>query len=315
MKTIAFLGIFFGAGVFWLLNVAYKRTNHYGEETGQYRKFKKIPDNLEIVNLGSNHALYGFRYEGIKQKAFNFALGPQCLFYDFNILKIFTTHLKKGCTVLIVLPPCVFCFGEEGCDNSKYYHFLPPEMIARFSWRKKILNVYFPLLLHPKNARFLIKDSKKYSPKENTKDHAEKMAVIRRDAWIRQFGLSDMVSGELPEEIRLNFDKTTRIVSEMIDFCLNKRFKPVLVIPPVSDPLRSLLGEKYLNAALYENIKRANAKNVPVLDYLRDERFSTFALYLNSDFLADSGAVLFTQAVFSDLKTLGCFDERQDEKL
>jgi hypothetical protein len=315
MKILVFFGIVFGAGLFWLLNVAYKRTNHYREDVGQCKKFRQIPSNLEVVNLGSNHALYGFRYEGLEKKGFNFALGPQCLFYDFNILKTFSGHLKKGCTVLIALPPCVFCFGEKGCDNSKYYHFLPSEMIPRFSWRRKIGDVYFPLLLKPKKVRFLIEDSPQTSPKENTKDNAEKTAVVRRDAWMRQFGLSDMVSGDIPEELRLQFDQTTRIVSEMIDFCLNQGFKPVLVIPPVSEALRELLGGNYLDVALYDNIKKANVRNVPVLDYLRDDRFSDFSLYRNSDFLTESGSIFFTQAVFMDLESLGCFPEYQDEKL
>jgi hypothetical protein len=297
--------------VFWLLNVAYKRTNHFRKKFEHFRKFKEVPANLELVNFGSNYALFGFNYEGLGLNAFNFALGPQYLIYDFILLKKYAEHFRCGCVVLISFPPAVFCFDGVGRRDEKYYQILPRTLIPQYSWTKKITQVAFPLLSNPKVARFLIKDISA-SPvpfRANSEALCKEEAVARRDGWAKQFGLKDMVSDDFPLEVQRQFDKTITIVSEMIDFCLAQKFRPVLVIPPVSSSLRKLLGREFLNGALYGNIKKANGKNVPVLDYFTDEQFAEYSLYSNSDFMNETGARLFTKKVVRDLRSINYLPE------
>lgn len=293
--------------IFCLLNYAYKKTKHYDLTCGQTRKFKNIPDDLKIVNSGSNHALYGLNYDGIGLKSFNFALSPQYLLYDLKILKSYGSHIAKNGVVLITLPPCIFCFdGDERCDL-KYYRILPGAMIPRFSWARKVTKVVFPLLSNPTAVRFLIKDicvTLSHSTADNSKTRCEKEALARRDGWVRQFNLKDMETDDLPPTVKQQFEKTVALVSEMIDFCLNRELCPVLVVPPVSEPLRKLLGVGYLKTAFYDNINRANAKKVPLLDYLGDEQFADYSLYRNSDFLTENGSKLFTKKVVSDLQSI-----------
>ena len=303
MFVYAVIAFFSGLFLFALINGMYKNTRYYAAKFGEVEKFKNIPVNLEMVNLGSNHAKYGFNYNCLGVNGFNFALGPQYPWYDFAILRTYARHLKKGCHVLIVLPAAIFCCGENSWATDKYYHFLPRKTIKDFSWMKKI-GALFPLLEHPSQVRRLIKDVGIEGPVENSRAHSEKEAIARRDGWVKQFGLIDMVSSNFSEEVLRQFGKSVAIVSQMIDFCLEHGFRPVLVIPPASASLQKILGEEFLRVALYENIKKANARNVPVLDYLHDERFSDFSMYANSDFLNESGAVLFTRAVYTDIKWL-----------
>lgn len=305
MNSVVFIGaVIIG---FFLLNVAYKQTNHFRNKVEQLRKFNGVPADLELVNVGSNYALYGFNYTGFGLNAFNFALGPQYLMYDFILLKKYAEHFRRDCVVLITLPPAVFCFDGVGCRDDQYYHFLPRAFIPQYSWVKKISQAVFPLLSKPKALRFLLKDTSTstISSRENTEAHCKEEAVSRRDGWIRQFGLKDMVADDFPGEVRRQFGKTVAIVSEMIDFCLAQKFRPVLVVPPVSSALRTLLGSEFLNAALYGNIKKANRANVPVLDYFNDEQFASFSMYRNSDFLTEEGGRIFTHRVIHDLKALG----------
>lgn len=291
--------------LFWLLNVAYKRTAHYNRAFEQVQKFKDVPEGLELINLGSNYAMYGLNYDGIIEKAFNFALGPQYLLYDYRVLLANAKKCSEGCVVLITFPPAVFCFDGSGCQDEKYYFFLPAALLPNHSWLKRMKRVVFPLLFRPWDIRFLLERHKKMTPAQVTPMQSEAQcedeAIKRVNGWVDQFGLDDMVSDRFPQAVTQQFEKTTTIVSEMIDFCFDNAFNPVLVIPPVSQSLRRRLGEKFLKGALFDNLKRANTRGVPVLDYLSDEDLAAHSLYMNSDFLNADGAKIFTSKVLEDL--------------
>jgi hypothetical protein len=70
----------------YALNVLYKHTNAYRNQFIDVRKFSVkggIGDDLEIVNLGSNHPKFGFDYSDLDIKGENWAVGPQTLEYDY----------------------------------------------------------------------------------------------------------------------------------------------------------------------------------------------------------------------------------------
>ena len=302
------ISLLFAAGFlsFWLLNRVYKNTKHYKKRIEQINKFKKVPDNLELVNLGSNYAFYGYNYEGLGVRAFNAALQPQYLLYDFMILKSLAQKCSPGCVIIISLPPAVFCFDGLSWQDEKYYLCLPWKYIPRYTRLKRIARNEFPLLFSPKDAQYLVRKIRPDVCSGSGEVHCEKEAAIRRDDWIRQFRLYGTTSDFFPADVVEQFDKTTAILYEMIYFCLEKGFRPVLVIPPVSGSLRKLLGQEFLRAALFDNIKKANTRNIPVLNYLGDEQFLHHSLYRNSDFLTIAGSRLFTQRVVGDLRKLNC---------
>lgn len=63
-----------------------------------------------------------------------------------------------------------------------------------------------------------------------------------------------------------------------------------------------MISKEFMEVFLYENIRQANKKNIPVLDYIYDERFQDSELYINVDFLNGRGRKLFTKTVLDDLK-------------
>lgn len=92
------------------LNAIYAHTIKFTGETG---KFAKVPDDLELVNLGSSHGACAFSYDVIPQlKAFNFALSAQHLVYDYGFLKLYTPNLARKCVVLIPVSYFSFNFYE-----------------------------------------------------------------------------------------------------------------------------------------------------------------------------------------------------------
>lgn len=88
----------------FLLNALYKRTNAYQNQFIDVRKFSVnggVGNNLEIINLGSNHPKFGFDYTELDVKGENWAVGPQTLEYDFAILRNNISHLAPGAVVVL----------------------------------------------------------------------------------------------------------------------------------------------------------------------------------------------------------------------
>ena len=90
----------------------------------------------------------------------------------------------------------------------------------------------------------------------------------------------------------------------MIEFCIKNNYRPVIVIPPISDILYNRFSSIFLKKYMYNNIEIANKQKVPVLDYLNDKEFTSKELYQQIDFLNSVGRKKFTNRVISDLKKI-----------
>ena len=59
-----------------------------------------------------------------------------------------------------------------------------------------------------------------------------------------------------------------------------------------------------MKEVLYDNIRFLKDKQIPILDYWKDDRLNDYKLYINSDFLNEKGSKLFTEIVLEDIKKL-----------
>ena len=309
---IYLLVILLGVIGFFILNIVYKKTNSYKNEIKQLEKFiNGVPENLDIVNLGSSYARNAFEYKKIGINGFNFGLQPQSLSYDFRILKQYTKNLNKNCIVTIVLPDLVFGFLDYKDDraNTKYYYFLEPKYILNYSKIKYFLKMYFPLLYTPKRVYRIFKDVEKINLEQNknllTFEEVEKEAKNRVKGWEKQFNLKNMQNPEeIPEELRKIFLQTQSLLQEIINYCKENKFSPVLVVPPCSSVLNKLISKDFLNEALYKNNIESKGEAL-FLDYLNHEEFQDYKLYINSDMLNENGRIKFTKLFLKDLEKNG----------
>ena len=74
-----------------IINKLIKKSPWYinGELKDCQKFWDGVPENLDIVNFGSNSAKYAITYKGSDFNGFNFAMGPQCLLMDLNLLKFY----------------------------------------------------------------------------------------------------------------------------------------------------------------------------------------------------------------------------------
>lgn len=134
-----------------------------------------------------------------------------------------------------------------------------------------------------------------------TLNQVETEADQRCKSWCRQFGLSDTINDIIPGELEETFSKTRKILTNMIQFCLDNSLKPVLVVTPVSKIMNDRLSDVFIERVLFDNIRKANIQHVPFLNYLRDERFADYKMYHNNaDFLNAYGRKLFTEILIKD---------------
>ena len=132
------------------------------------------------------------------------------------------------------------------------------------------------------------------------------LAQLEEDAkrwiggWKRQFSIENFDAPLTPQnqegrKFRIN------LMRELVDFCLERGYKPVYVIPPVTSHLSRYYTPQFESTYVYGFLKEVD-REVLLLDYSKDETLKQDDLYFNSFFLNARGRKLFTAKVLDDLK-------------
>jgi hypothetical protein len=291
-----------GISLFVILNLLYQRTNAYKNFfTNIQRYLDGVPKELSIVNFGSTFAWHNFDYTNFPVKGFNFALIPQPLSYDYKILKQYHDHIKPNGIVLITLSLFSFYidYYRNNYSNIKYYFFLNSEYINSCSSLVCLINKKFPLFFNFMLLKKIIRDDKLLIWNAEESATEKNMAVTaknRIDGWCKQFDFQDVNTYKISSEFDLITGKVVATLRSIIDCCISNCFKPVIVITPVYRQYSGLLSNDVLKKCLYDNIVRANVKNIPTLNYFSDARFQDHSLYINSDCLnkkAEKSLIIF----------------------
>ena len=228
-------------------------SEYYKSIWGGANKFWHIRNfNLDVVNLGSNSGVHAFDYSDPKLLGMNWALGPQSLVHDFSILKNYFSYLKENATVIITLCPfscLVSSYNKQ--QNFKYYTFLHPATILDFDETEHIRaltlkkkNILRVTPLH--TLKGLLRSYKRcVSSKIHSCDYKNNASNFI-ESWKKQFGISDLDACLSKKHLH---DQELRAsnLSEMIDFCLERKLRPVLIIPPIHPELRKYFTNSFVS--------------------------------------------------------------------
>jgi len=292
-----------------LINKLFKNTNFYKNKFIDTYKFKDMPKNLEIINLGSNQPKFAFDYSQSNVLGMNWGVGPQTLEYDFRILKNFHNCLKPKAKVLIAISPFqFFLLNYKGnASNHKYYNFLDSDLIDNYSNLTKKFYIDYPVLTGKKQVLRIVKDTKpdvrlELEKNPMSKDEIKKDAQNWMEGWKKQFKTNNLENIVLSDENTISIEKNIVILKEMIDFCIEREYEPVLLVLPVTQELSSLFPDKFVKEQIIDYINQSNEKNVGFLNYWKDERFEDESYYFNSFFMNKIGRKKFTEQVLKDLE-------------
>lgn len=264
-----------------------------------------------VVNLGSNSGKYAFNYDNLPVKGQNWAVGPQSLVHDFNVLKNYFSYLKEGGIVLI--PVCPFsCLQVKYSNdtNFKYYPILHPASIIGFDDAErtrayKIRSNPFkemPMYCIKKTLKeYLKKVSAKL--KSKAKVDFDKNAETRINSWKRQFCITDL-SAPMSDKHREEQSDRAETLREMVEFCKERNLRPYIVLPPVHPALSKRLPQAFLKDYVYDFIKTAISDSNIVLDYLNCETFHNDKYFQDSYLLNKQGAKNFTEKILKDLELI-----------
>lgn len=293
-----------------------KKINNLIKKSGWYNrlflgcdKFWTLNDfGLEVVNLGSTASYYAFDYSGIKLKSANFALTSQYLLADYEILRNYSSYIKKGAT--IILGTCLFSL--DGYDvtyfDDRYYTILSPSSIWHFSSKrlKDVVDLkdnpikYYPLMALYKEikSRFFRKNTKSLTNMEMQQNAHHWM-----ECWAKEFSIENF---DEPLSIRNRdlVEQALDILSKIRAFCDEKGFRLVMVQAPVSPSMHVFLTPEMRQNYVYVFHNSEKLEGIEYYDYLDDPDFEDETLFRNAYVMNGSGAVKFTNKVLSDLKLL-----------
>ena len=265
--------------------------------------------DYEVVNLGSNSGKYAFCYDGLSVKGMNWAIGPQSLVHDFNILKNYFSYLKEGGIVLIPLCPfsCLYSpYNKE--SNFKYYPILHPATIIDFDDIERTQAYKIKSSPFKEMPMYCLKNTVKevlkkiiFKIRGKSKINYETDAKMWINIWQKQFNIVDLEApmSEIHKMERYDRASTLR---EMISFCKERNLRPYIVLPPIHPLLRFHLSSSFLKNYVYDFLIEAGVEKSILLDFFYSEEFCLDEYFQNSYFLNRIGASLFTKELIKQLE-------------
>ena len=306
-------------GALYVLNEVYRHTNHYKNKYLFKNKFvsglgyrEDLSRNYDIVNLGSNPAYYGFFYDNVRGQ--NWSTGSQGLDMDFEILKNYHSYIKRNGFVLIPIMP--FTATSQYLKQKKQYwgdeYYSKFVRVLDLSQVRKLPNnriltkaVRYPLIFNPKLVKYIVIDDpidNKLQVSEQTMNKLE----LERDAdrmmkmWLEEFdaqSLTDFLGNKYDQYVK----EGQEILDEIIDFCKEREYIPVLITVPMSSELSKRFSEEFHQEMIIDFVDGLTNKDVKFLDYFIDETFQDDDLFNGSMCFNLRGRKRFTNQVVRDL--------------
>ena len=277
-----------------------------------YRKFYER--NYQIVALGSSSAKFAYNFEESAIKGMNWANQPQTLLEDFNLLRCYHSILDKNGIVLVTIMPFSGLNKTTGIYDALKYLALETqgEPIEPNCYYEACRLKNWPVLFGKPAIKALVKYLLGRESRNQNEDPAmadsnpmnytqlEEDAQNWIEGWKRQFSISEL-EAPLTEENHKGRNFRIKLMRELIDFCIERGYRPVFVIPPVTKHLNQYFSRDFEKIYIYDFINQID-RSVELLDYSKNESLQSDDLYFNSFFLNRKGRKIFTSQLLSDLK-------------
>lgn len=296
--------------VLYLLNIPYRKIDDDKyRDLWNLRMLGNQIEDVEIANVGSSHGAYDFTYDGLSEdgySCFNFGNVSQTYAYDLALLKEYGCHLEEGCVVFI--PISYFSFNNETVNESeaqalsvKYYHCLSPKNIPDYDLFTDIVTARFPILSAGEDLLKLLPEKLTVHAQEDGEtaemDEAAVAEFANRAAARFDRHFNNKETYFLPE-------REAQLL-EVIDYCKEHEFTPVLITTPFSVYYTDPVPEDFLDR-FYSTVNRiVSDTNVNYYDYSHDSRFSeNLTLFSDSDHLNAEGADYFMEILAEEVPEL-----------
>lgn len=261
--------------------------------------------NIEVVNLGSLSAKYGFNYDSNSAASANWAMKSQSFVGDYAILSNYCSYIKEGATVIIPICPFSFLGGGNLDLSDKYYTIVRPISIPNASLQRRnaVLDIYKNPVKYVPFYSILASIKHIFFRQKKVKVDFEKNADQLIDAWKKEFTIYDL---SYPLSL-VNLDRycdSVAALKKLLLFCQSHNYKAIIVFPPITNHLSKKFNEKVRCNYIDNFVKESNITNVPFLNYIDHVELSKDEYYKNSFVLNEKGARLFTDIVMDDISRI-----------
>lgn len=313
--------IIFGL-LYVIINISYRHSESYKNRNVTKRRFLDgVPNNLKVVNFGSNYMMYAFdNYRELNISGFNFSMPAQSLEIDEALLHQYSSHFSKGCIVILGVAACVPFYGYTYCyDPEKYYDVIKSRYLPSWNFISA-LKAFFPLRL--KQWRLVkgliykegpITDISAFTKQIADDVSCKKAMNSYAMGWQKMFHFKSLKQTEFDKNQLKSLDKNTIILKRMFSFCREKGFVPVVLIPPFGKELNQYYSEAFISASLKRCLKQAG-QDVPVFDYRIHSSFQEHPyLFFDGAFsLNKQGSLKVMKLFFEELKNQNIIKSYQD---
>jgi hypothetical protein len=109
------------------------------------------------------------------------------------------------------------------------------------------------------------------------------------------------------------FASNRKDLEELIVYCLQQKWRPVLITVPISRVLLAGLLPDFMQTNVYDNIAKTNLHGVVYIDFSNDTQITrNSALYSDSDHLNKNGAAVFSYQLLQTLIEKGYLSKSVD---
>ena len=300
-----------------IANILYKQTNAYKNTYFESQRFLNgVPNNLKIANFGTTCSEFAFNnYEELGLAGFNFAITCESLEGDYEILKKYSSRFAHNAIIfLLCVPPCLSLFRAEMIKHEyDYYRILGHGLLGNKIkyWIKDI----FPLA--PWRIFRAIRIIKDVPPQKDivdnyslvtTNEQASKNMGELAKRWQILFELQNLTEATIGTVNQQRLQKNMMIFGDMLEYCKEHGFMPLVVFPPFSKYLNRHFSDDFYNATLGKITEMAKTKyNVQVLDYRKTPEFQDdLTMYVDGGFrLSKKGSLIFIKRLLKEINKYG----------
>ena len=275
---------------------------------------KHLERNFDIVCLGSSSAKWAYDFSGLDVKGMNWAQQPQTLLEDFNLLRNYHSILRKGGFVVITIMPFTGLNKKTGMmDALKYLKLDAQEPIEPNHFEQACMYVRYPFLFKKQAYKALAKQilnresvyiDQRPMLETNPLDERSLEIDAKRwmEGWKTQFDIEDF-EAPLTKDNMIGRKYRIVLMRQLIDFCVERDYVPVYVIPPVTKYLYNHFSPNFQRIYIYDFLKDVD-REVMFMDYSQCNGLMDDSMFFNSFFLNQKGRFLFTRQLLQDLKLI-----------
>jgi hypothetical protein len=258
-------------------------------------------ENMEVLIVGSSHAMHGIIPEQLTLNAQNIAYGSQTIYFDKRIIEKYLPRLKKLKYVVLDLDYSSLYIDHAENRDFFYKYYYDIDFKDRKFFKEFFLQSFF--VYSPKQTVRLLKDDiwgneadiagKKWLGSE---EYQEDVSSLEKNKGRAQTFNNDIDNYKGGNEILKDLESLIAILK-------SKHITPIVLSYPVYPVMRTFYYKKVLEKNKQINDYLVQKYGVIYLDYGDDDSF-IISDYYDCDHLNKPGADKLTQRLDSVIMTL-----------